>query len=145
MKKDILSRREFLKLSGATVLSILLSELKLKPSQAASVHMQGRVLATNLNVRDSPSFSGKKLTSVKRDSILDLAERIQGGQEGDYNRIPRQVCWAKSQSRMQNRPTVSIEARHQARVCTMPQPIGSRLWWQTSAMAACGTRLMMLP
>jgi hypothetical protein len=86
MKKDILSRREFLKLSGATVLSILLSELKLKPSQAASVHMQGRVLATNLNVRDSPSFSGKKLTSVKRDSILDLAERIQGGQEGDYNR-----------------------------------------------------------
>jgi hypothetical protein len=85
--KGILSRREFLKLSSATLLSMFLPDLKLDSLQVAPTLLKGRVLATNLNVRDSPSFSGKKLTSVRRDKLLDITERVIGGQDGDYNRV----------------------------------------------------------
>ena len=60
MSKGILSRREFLKLSSATLLSLLLADLKLDSVQAAPAPMQGRVQATSLIVRDAPAFSGKK-------------------------------------------------------------------------------------
>lgn len=86
MSTGILSRREFLKLGSATLLSILLADLKLGPVRAAPVPVQGRVLATSLNVRDAPSFSGKKITAVTRDNLLDIAGTVHGGVEGDYNR-----------------------------------------------------------
>jgi hypothetical protein len=86
MPTGILSRREFLKLGSATLLSLLLADLKLDPVQAAPAPMQGRVLATSLNVRDSPSFNGKKVMVVNRDNLLDISGPIHGGVEGDYNR-----------------------------------------------------------
>jgi hypothetical protein len=87
MSSGVLSRREFLKLGSATLLSILLAELGLDTVEAAPGTFQGRVLATSLIVRDSPSFSGKKLASVKRDTLLDIGGRVHGGVEGDYNRM----------------------------------------------------------
>ena len=86
MSTGSLSRREFLKLGSATLLSLLLSDLKLDPVQAAPATFQGRVLATSLNVRDAPSFSGKKIMAVTRDNLLDIAGTVHGGVEGDYNR-----------------------------------------------------------
>jgi hypothetical protein len=86
MTNGSLSRREFLKLGSATLLSVLMAELKLDPIQAASNPLQGRVLATSLIVRDAPAFSGKKVYSVKRDDIVDLEAKVHGGEEGDYNR-----------------------------------------------------------
>ncbi len=86
MFSGILSRRDFLKLSSATLLGLLFSELHLDSVQAAASPQQGRVLATSLVVRDAPSFSGKKIKSVKQDVILDLAEQVYGGEDGDYNR-----------------------------------------------------------
>jgi len=82
----ILSRRDFLKLSSATLLGLLLAELNLDSARAVSAPIKGRVLATSLVVRDAPAFSGKKLRSVKRDMLLDLVELVYGGEEGDYNR-----------------------------------------------------------
>ncbi len=81
-----LSRREFLKLSSATLLGLLFAELDRKPSLAMETPSQGRVLATSLVVRDAPNFSGKKIRSVKRDVLLDLVEQVFGGEKGDYNR-----------------------------------------------------------
>lgn len=86
MGSGSLSRRDFLKLSGAASLSILLSELGNPSAQAASFPGQGRVLYNSLIVRDKPAFSGKRLTSNPRDSILDITGQEFGGTEGDYNR-----------------------------------------------------------
>ncbi len=81
-----LSRRDFLKLSSATLLGALFAELRLAPVRAAASTQQGRVLATSLVVRDAPAFSGKKIRSVKRDVLLDIAETVFGGEDGDTNR-----------------------------------------------------------
>ena len=81
-----LSRRDFLKLSSATLLGLLFSELRLDPAQASASPLQGRVQATSLVVRDAPAFSGNKLKSVKRDVLVDITETVFGGVEGDYNR-----------------------------------------------------------
>jgi len=86
MFNGTLSRRDFLKLSSTTLLGLLFSELHLDPVRVAPSPLQGRVLATSLVVRDAPAFSGKKLRSVKRDVLLDIAEAVFGGAEGDYNR-----------------------------------------------------------
>jgi hypothetical protein len=86
MFNGILSRRDFLKLGSATLLSLLFSELRLDSVQAAPVPQQGRVLATSLFVRDAPAFSGKKVTTLKRDDLLDIAGQVYGGEAGDYNR-----------------------------------------------------------
>jgi hypothetical protein len=86
MSTDILSRRDFIKLSGAALLAALVSELKLETARAATAPFQGRVQATSLVVRDAPAFSGRKLRSVKRDNLLDVREIVYGGADGDYNR-----------------------------------------------------------
>lgn len=80
-----LSRRDFLKLGGAALLAALLAELGLRPAGAAGPR-QGRVQATTLNVRDRPAFSGRKLRTLKRDALVEIAETVFGGEEGDYNR-----------------------------------------------------------
>jgi len=87
MPDHILSRRDFLKLSGATLLSLFLSELHLDRVRAAPIPMQGRVVANSLIVRDAPAFSGSRVNSLPRDSELDIIEQVYGGVDGDYNRI----------------------------------------------------------
>ncbi|MGA2490952.1 MAG: L,D-transpeptidase [Anaerolineales bacterium] len=87
MSNGILSRRDFLKLSSTTLLSILLADLKLDSVEAAPVPTQGRVLATYLIIRDAPAFSGKQVNTAKRDDLLDIEGQVHGGVEGDYNRL----------------------------------------------------------
>ena len=82
-----ITRRDFLKLSSAALLGLFLPELHLDPVHADSVPRQGRVQATSLVVRDAPSFSGFKVTSLKRDNLIDIAETVYGGEEGDYIRL----------------------------------------------------------
>ncbi len=87
MSKGFLSRRDFIKLSGAALLSLFLSELHLDNVLAAQVPMQGRVVYRSLIVRDAPSYEGVHINSVPRDSILDVTAQVFGGARGDYNRI----------------------------------------------------------
>jgi hypothetical protein len=87
MSDPILSRRDFLKLSGAALLSLVLSELLLDKVQAARVPMQGRVVYRSLIVRDGPGFGGAKIKSYPRDSTLNITGQVFGGVDGDYNRI----------------------------------------------------------
>jgi hypothetical protein len=86
MGNGFLSRRDFLKLSGAAWLSVLISEMGRNNAQAASFPAKGRVLYNSLIVRDAPAFSGKKRKSYPRDSILDITGQEFGGVNGDYNR-----------------------------------------------------------
>jgi hypothetical protein len=87
MFNGTLSRRDFLKLGSATLLSLLFSDLKLEAAKAASSPMQGRVQATSLFVRHAPSFNGKKVSLLKRDDLVDIAGQVFGGEQGDYNRV----------------------------------------------------------
>jgi hypothetical protein len=81
------SRRDFLKISAATLLGLLLSEFQLEKVQAELIPKQGRVVYPSLIIRDGPAFSAKRVNSLKRDSIIDIREKVFGGVEGDYNRI----------------------------------------------------------
>ena len=81
-----LSRRDFLKLGSASLLGFLLAELQPASVRAASASAHGRVQATSLFVRDSPSFSGRKLATLKRDVLVDIDGQVFGGADGDYNR-----------------------------------------------------------
>jgi hypothetical protein len=87
MLKGYLSRREFIKLSGAALLSLFLSDLHLDKVQAAHPSFQGRVVYRSLIVRDAPSFSGVQINSILRDSTVDIIDQVFGGANGDYNRI----------------------------------------------------------
>ena len=87
MFTGILSRRDFLKLSGASLLGILASELHIESAQATTFPFQGRVQASTLNVRDAPAFSGKKTRTLKRDNMIEIREQLFGGVTGDYNRV----------------------------------------------------------
>ena len=87
MSNGILSRRDFLKLSGAALLSVFLSELHLDKARAAQTPIQGRVVYPSLIVRDVPAFSGGRVKSLPRDSSVDIIRQVFGGVDGDYNRI----------------------------------------------------------
>jgi L,D-transpeptidase catalytic domain len=87
MTNGVLSRRDFLKLSGAALLSLFLSELHPAGSRAAALPLQGRVVYRSLIVRNAPSFTGKQVGSVLRDSLLDIIGQGFGGVDGDYNRL----------------------------------------------------------
>ena len=91
MSNGFLSRRDFIKLSGAALLSLFLSELHLDKVQAVQAPMQGRVVYRSLIVRAAPSFNGVQINSVLRDSILDIIDQVHGGADGDYNRTWYQI------------------------------------------------------
>jgi hypothetical protein len=82
-----LSRRDFLKLSSATLLGLLFAELSSGRVRAETPVKLGRVLYPSLIVRDAPAFTGKKVKSYKKDNLVDIAGEVFGGVEGDYNRI----------------------------------------------------------
>jgi len=74
-------------MSGAGLLALFLSELTLNKAVAAPHLRQGRVVYNSLIVRDAPVFSGKRVKSYRRDTILEITEQVSGGTQSDYNRI----------------------------------------------------------
>ena len=87
MHTGILSRRDFLKMSGASLLALFLHELKPGKAMAAPTSMQGRVVYNSLIVRNAPAFSGGRVKSYRRDTILEISDQVFGGVNSDYNRI----------------------------------------------------------
>lgn len=87
IRTGALSRRDFLKLSGAALLGLLFSELIPDRGLAAPSPLQGRVTVDRLKVRARPSFDAERVGVLTRDVVVDVLEQVQGGQEGDYNRL----------------------------------------------------------
>jgi len=85
--KGQLTRRDFLKLGGASLLGVLFSDLMPGVASAAPLPLQGRVVYTRLVVRDAPSFQGRKINSFPRDTLLNVTEQVWGGVAEDYNRL----------------------------------------------------------
>ncbi len=86
-----LSRRDFLKVSGATLLGLLISDLHVERAAAGLSPSQGRVVYDHLLIRDAPSFQGMRLGSFPRDSLLEISSQVVGGVESDYNRLWYQI------------------------------------------------------
>jgi len=87
MVTGLLSRREFLKMSAASLLALYLYEFYPGKAMAAPATTQGRVVYNSLIVRSAPAFSGKRVKSYPRDTILGINEQVFGGSGSDYNRI----------------------------------------------------------
>ena len=82
----MLSRREFLKLSGAGFLALALAELGLdKVLAEAPVTFQGRAAISGVPVYEAASFKSKQIKLLGKDKVIDLLAQLTG--EGDYNRI----------------------------------------------------------
>jgi hypothetical protein len=101
-----ISRRDFLKLSGGTLLGLLFSELGLEEAFAAQrdlwtasrpadiftagsatlpLPVQGRVLYSRLKVHLTADFAGEQTGSLLFDNLVDIAERVRGGAYEDAN------------------------------------------------------------
>jgi len=90
MTLENLSRRDFLKLSGASLAGLFLPRLPLNSfydNEIAS-DQQGRVLSDILWLYDKPTFSGKRTKLYWRDLILNITNVTVSDEEVDaYNRI----------------------------------------------------------
>ena len=84
---ELVSRRDFLKLSGATLLGLLLSGTALDAGVAAAPDQQGRVVYLHLLVREGPAFQARSVGSYPRDTLVNILDQVVGGVENDYNRI----------------------------------------------------------
>jgi len=72
-----LSRREFLKLSGAGLLGLFFSELHLEQALASSF-TQGRVAFGGTQLFDQPSFKANQQHVFSRDDVVEVAGRVEG-------------------------------------------------------------------
>jgi hypothetical protein len=82
------SRRDFLKLAGAGMLGLLLSQFDLDAAQAqAGADQQGRVTTATLNVYDAPALTGQIVRACWRDIVLPITGSIIGEDQSAFNRI----------------------------------------------------------
>jgi len=85
-----ISRRDFLKLGGISLASLLLpqfSSLNSNRFQELNPAQQGRVVQNSVSVYDIPSFSGNELKIYWKDTILPITEITVGDETPAYNRI----------------------------------------------------------
>ncbi len=84
----ILSRRDFLKLTGAGLLGLFLPQLDLEPALAQfASDQQGRVTTATLNVYDTPALTGQVVKAYWRDVVLPIASIVISEDETAYNRV----------------------------------------------------------
>jgi lipoprotein-anchoring transpeptidase ErfK/SrfK len=87
-----LSRRDFLKLSGVGLVSLLhLPRLSFPsaPSTAADLNLpcQGRVLEALVNRQVQPSLAARTLESLRRDQVCTILSATLGDENPPYNRV----------------------------------------------------------
>ena len=88
----ILSRRDFLKLSGAGLLGLFLPPIPIDPTFAQlAPNQQGRVTNATIMVYDVPSFEGEMVKVYWRDIVLPIAGVAISDDETAYNRIWYQI------------------------------------------------------
>jgi hypothetical protein len=83
-----ITRRDFLKLSGAGLLALALSDLRLEEARAleAATAFQGRATFSGVEIYTAPSFdSPKATTKLNKDEVIDVLALTIG--EGLHNRV----------------------------------------------------------
>ena len=83
-----ISRRDFLKLTGAGLLGLLLPQLNLEPALAQfSPDQQGRVTTATLNIYDTPALTGQVVRAYWRDIVFPITATVIGEDEAAFNRV----------------------------------------------------------
>ncbi|MCJ7584339.1 MAG: L,D-transpeptidase [Anaerolineales bacterium] len=146
MNRDgAISRRDFLKLSVAGLMGLLGPGLHLDPARAAGT-MQGRVTYNNVSVYDAPSKNGKKVSTFRRDSVLEISEQVTGGKLRDYNRAWYRIS---DQGYVYSGGIQPVETRLNEVVTNLPEAgtVGeitvpySESWWAINRTPFPGARL----
>ncbi len=84
---DSISRRDFLKVSGVSFLSLGLAPFKkifLTPTETVQ---QGRTIYDIVTVYDKPSFSGDVIRQIWADAVFPVVEVLLGDEEPAHNRV----------------------------------------------------------
>ena len=83
------TRRDFLKLSAAGVLGLLMADLHLGEVHAGAppLRRQGRTCWSSLTIYDRPSFSGEQVNLYGRDVVLPITEEMIIEGEHAYNHV----------------------------------------------------------
>ena len=93
MSKAVLSRRDFLKLSGFGLMGMVLPNLPLKFLQQDDFdNLQGRVIDRTIWEYDEPDFKAKRLNLYWHDLILPITNTTVSEDETAYNRVWYQVA-----------------------------------------------------
>jgi lipoprotein-anchoring transpeptidase ErfK/SrfK len=88
-KKRNISRRDFLRISGASLAGITLAPI-FKATHFA-LEQQGRVIDNSIKLYDIPSKDGKALETYWKDMVLPITEVTIGNGEPAHNRIWYQI------------------------------------------------------
>jgi lipoprotein-anchoring transpeptidase ErfK/SrfK len=82
-----LSRRDFLKLSSAGLLGLLLTELQFDYVLAAEAIKEGRAALSGISIYEAPSFNAKQIDILNRDQVVPITAEVAGDDETAYNRL----------------------------------------------------------
>lgn len=125
-----LTRREFLKLSAAGLLSGLFAELGVFPALARElpVTKQGRMVYSGQKLYEAPSFEAPHLRLSGRDEIIDIVAETTGGHPDDYNRLWYRLAdgsytysgWAQPVETRLNQPVQQVPESGQLAEITVP-------------------------
>lgn len=118
-----ITRRDFLKLSAAGALGLLLSELLAGPwsersrtrARAAGAQ-QGRVVLSGIGLYETPAFAARKLKVFGRDEVVEITAEVEGDDGNPYNRIWYRLNdegytysgWVQPVETRYNKPTFDI-------------------------------------
>ncbi len=84
---DGLTRRDFLKLTGAALLALFVPQVPQVLAQSESNLPLGRILGASVNVYDQPSARAKLVHTVWRDLVRPIAAVTVGEDDATHNRI----------------------------------------------------------
>jgi hypothetical protein len=83
--REVISRRDFLKLGAAGLTGLLAEYLYPGLARAAGI-MQGRVAYNSVSLYAAPTRDSHKVGTFRRDTLLEISEQVTGGNLTDYNR-----------------------------------------------------------
>jgi len=123
-----ITRRDFLKLSSAGVLGILLSQLRLDPAFAQDGPKQGRITMSGLPLYESPTFNAQKLKLFGKDQVVAVTEVVEGEKGNPYNDAWYQIegegytyaGWVQPTETKYQFPAFSVPASGQLGEITVP-------------------------
>ncbi len=130
---DGLSRRDFLKLSGFGLVSLLnLPRLSTNPALPAAAGLelpcQGRALEAQVSRQEKPSLAARTLASLQRDQLCTILSATLGDENPPHNRVWYQVegggyvhsAGLQPMSPRQNVPASSLPAKGLPAEVTVP-------------------------
>jgi hypothetical protein len=89
---DFISRREFLKLSGASLIALLASSAPVTAyaknrNQQESAPTTGRIVTNDVSAYDQPSLEGAEVKTYYKDLVLPITKITMGTGEPTYNQV----------------------------------------------------------